>query len=92
MINNEADSEDSREQEPSFAALWFFHRLPRVWGRWASARLTATAACSGWLHEHNPEFTRRQSFLRGTLHVALFVLPVPLAVRMKAVHPKGTGG
>lgn len=92
MTTNEADSEVRPEPEPSFMALWFFHRLPRVWGRWASARLTATAACSGWLHALNPVFTRRQRFLRSTLHVALFVLPIPLLVRMKAVHPKRTEG
>lgn len=92
MTTNEVGSEVTRQPEPSFITLWFFHRLPRVWGRWASARLTATVACSGWLHELNPLLTRRQRFLRTTLHVALFVLPVPLAVRMKVVHPKRTGG
>jgi hypothetical protein len=88
MTSNEPDTEVGRESAPSYMALWFFHRLPHVWGRWASARLTATAACSGWLHELNPVFTRRQRFLRSTLHIALFVLPIPLVVRMKAVHPK----
>lgn len=61
---------------------WFYNNFPRAWGRWWSARLLATTACSKWLHAGNPDFTRWQSTKRNVLCLALFTAPIklPLAV------------
>lgn len=66
---------------------WLFKHLPMVWGRWWSARVLATAICSGWLHAGNPDFTRLQQTLRNTLCLALFVTPGRLPLQV-AVHLK----
>lgn len=57
---------------------WLFRKFPNVWGRWWAARLMATTACSDWLHEGNPDFTRWQRFKRNALGLGVFLVPVKL--------------
>ncbi|MGP0171255.1 hypothetical protein ACSVIJ_05155 [Pseudomonas sp. NCHU5208] len=67
----------------------FFRFLPRVWGRWWSARLIATTACSGQLHAGNPEFTTWQSYKRNALCLVLFILPgrLPVSINKQSIAP-----
>lgn len=61
---------------------WFYEHVPKIWGRWWSARLLATTVCATWLHEGNQDFTRWQRLKRNALCLLLFLLPgkLPLAI------------
>jgi hypothetical protein len=71
-----------REQPLSF---FFSKHMPRLWGRWFSARLMATTACSKWLSAANPDFTRWQRIKRNALCVAFFLKPgaLPLTITIR---------
>lgn len=61
---------------------WFYRNFPKMWGRWWSARLLATTACSEWLHAGNPDFTSWQRLKRNALCLVIFLAPgkLPLTV------------
>ncbi|HEK3608662.1 hypothetical protein PAE975_6069 (plasmid) [Pseudomonas aeruginosa] len=65
----------------------FYRYLPKVWGRWWSARLLATTACSEWLHAGNPDFTTGQRWKRNALCLGLFILPgkLPMSISKQPI-------
>ncbi len=65
----------------------FYSYLPKVWGRWWSARLLATTACSKWLHAGNPDFTTWQRWKRNALCLGLFILPgkLPMSISKQPI-------
>lgn len=67
--------------------VWLYRHLPKIWGRWWSARLLATSTCSVWLSAENPEFSNWQRHKRNALCLVLFLAPFkpPLTINVESL-------